>query len=991
MGDVASSRDHIGKRSARALFAVRLAELWKAAGNPTLRGVASAAEARMRAAQAPGRGGSASAQRISDWRAGRNVPSRFESFEPVLLILIRLAESAPSPAPPVLLNRLAWRHLWKAASEEPDPAGAPTAFPQPRIAMTALLRDIGTFVGRDIELRRILDAAGQSKVVSVQSVDGMAGVGKTALVTRAAHMLSSRYPDGRFFVELNAHTRGQTPADPFDVLGRLLTDLGIAPGHIPDSLDTRRDLWLDRLAGKRVLLVLDDARDHAQIEPLLPAGTDCLTLITSRRRLVALDGALPLTLDTLDPESSVELFYLLAQRRPSDVDLTAAAEIVRSCGYLPLAIVLLAGRLAHHPTWTLTGVAEEFAANRDRLSELDAGDRAVRAAFAMSYQNLPPDQQRLFRRLGMHPGPALDAYAVAALEGITLTAACRGLEALYTDHLIDEITPGRYRLHDLLREYAQSLAAADPVEDSHRAVDRLLNYYRHTAITAISPTTAMHPASPSDSALAPVPEVSTYASASAWMGVERANLMACLEFAASNNRLSDVIDLTNALTGELRLQCPWQTAVVSKQRTGAAGQTISDLGARGIALADLGTADYLADDYSVAADLLQRVLENRGGIDDPAVRALALRTLAWTRFLAADYTIAATLFEEALAIDREVADRSGEFVTLNMLAWLKHVTGDYCTAIGLLQQALTIDQDLGNRFGEAIALCQLGWLHYLTTDDPAAADMLQRAAEIYRDTGHRAEEAFANFLLAWVHCFRRDYETGTELLQLVLTIYRQLEHRSGEAFALNNLAWMKQMAGNYRVAADFVQQALAIYREVGNRSGEASALKNLGRVHCLAGEYAAAAALLPQALTLYQSVGNRIGEAEALGDLGWVRYSTGDYSAAADLMQRALTIFRRVNHRSGVAESLNRIGALLIGSGDLRQALATYDEALSTARNIQNPLEQARALEGSARCRVHLGLRARAKADLREAVTLYESIGAPETESAATYLAELSS
>jgi hypothetical protein len=206
----------------------------------------------------------------------------------------------------------------------------------PRHAVTDTLpRDVSTLVDREQELRWIVDAAGPDRTVSVCAVDGMPGVGKTALVTRAAHRLADQFPDGRFFVELHAHTSGQAPAEPIDVLAGLLTNLGVDPRAIPDSLQDRRSMWRDRLAGKRVLLVLDDAKDSAHIEPLLPTGRQCLTLITSRRRLIALDGAMPVPLDPLAPRPATELFCMLARRAHTDSDMAAAREIVWRCGYLP--------------------------------------------------------------------------------------------------------------------------------------------------------------------------------------------------------------------------------------------------------------------------------------------------------------------------------------------------------------------------------------------------------------------------------------------------------------------------------------------------------------------------------------------------------------------------------------------------------------------------------------------------------------------------------
>ncbi|WP_280363822.1 NB-ARC domain-containing protein [Nocardia wallacei] len=325
----------------------------------------------------------------------------------------------------------------------PDPAAGTSTPPRPAVK-TALRRDVHTLIGRDAELRRLLAAADPEHRTPVYTIDGMPGIGKTALATRAAHMLSGHFPDGRYFIELHAHTPGRAAADPSDVLAGMLIGLGVDMRYIPDTLEGRRDLWRDRLTGKRVLLVLDDARDVAQIEPLLPAAAECLTLVTSRRRLITLDNAMPLPLDILEPTSATQLFTTLARRvAGDDADRAAVARIVRLCGYLPLAITLLAGRLAHHPSWTIAELADQFSAATDRLGELDAGARVVRAAFDLSYRDLPPQQMLLFRRLGMHPGADLDAHSAAALAGLEVATARWELESLYTDHLLDEPARGR--------------------------------------------------------------------------------------------------------------------------------------------------------------------------------------------------------------------------------------------------------------------------------------------------------------------------------------------------------------------------------------------------------------------------------------------------------------------------------------------------------------------------------------------------------------------
>jgi hypothetical protein len=288
----------------------------------------------------------------------------------------------------------------------------------------------------------------------------MAGIGKTTLAVHAAHRLADRFPDGQLFLPLHAHTPGQRPVDPADALASLLLAAGVGAHAIPAGLEARAARWRDYLAGKKVLLVLDAAAGHEQVRPLLPGTAGSLVLITSRRRLAALEDAAVISLDTLTPGEAEELLARLAGRPGLDAGDAGVGEITRLCGYLPLAIGMLGRQLHHHPAWTTAGLAADLATAQDRLAVMRAEDLSVAAAFDLSYQDLTSDQQRLFRRLGLHPGLDIDANAAAALDGTTLEAARRSLEGLYDQHLITEPAPGRYRLHDLLRGHAQTLGCS---------------------------------------------------------------------------------------------------------------------------------------------------------------------------------------------------------------------------------------------------------------------------------------------------------------------------------------------------------------------------------------------------------------------------------------------------------------------------------------------------------------------------------------------------
>ncbi|MFC9595755.1 NB-ARC domain-containing protein, partial [Streptomyces sp. NPDC056944] len=468
--------------------------------------------------------------------------------------------------------------------------------------MRTLPRDVAAFTGREAELERLIRNTDPGEAIIIHTVDGMPGVGKTALATRAANLLAPRFPDGQLFIRLHAHTDGQLPADPSETLAALLASRGIPPRLIPQSLEERAAMWRDHAADKKILLVLDDAADNTQIEPLIPAAPGCMVLVTSRRRLVALDGAGPLPLDVLPPDAAARLFTHLTHRTPTPADSPALTRAVLLCGHLPLAIALLAGRLAHHPTWTIPAFTDEFAAAQDRLGELEAGNRAVRTAFDLSYNDLPPTRQRLFRRLGLHPGTDTDAYATAALDNIPLHQARRELRALQTDHLIDEPTPGRYRLHDLLRTYTQTLTTQDPADDRARTTLRLLDYYQHTAQKADLRLARAH-TTPPTTPLVETPDLNTRSQALTWLRTEQPNLLAATDHAATHHHHTHTIALAAATAALLRQDGPWHQAASLHLRAAATAHHHTTPHDEANALNNLGHVRRLLGQYAAAGDL----------------------------------------------------------------------------------------------------------------------------------------------------------------------------------------------------------------------------------------------------------------------------------------------------------------------------------------------------------------------------------------------------
>ena len=828
-----------------------------------------------------------------------------------------------------------------AAQGRPVPGGAGTG--GVAAATRTLPRDVVSFTGRQQELGQLAEAAaGSGGMVGIYAIGGMAGVGKTAFAVHAAHQLAGRYPGGQIFLPLHGHTPGRAPVDPADALASLLLTAGVAAAHIPPGLDARTALWRDRLAERQLLLILDDAAGSEQVRPLLPGSGGSLVLVTSRRHLSALEDATAVSLDTLPPGQAAALLVRLAGRPGLSPDDPAVGEITGLCGYLPLAIGMVARQLHHHPAWTTAGRAAELTAAAARLELMATENLSVAAAFDLSYADLTEGQQRLFRRLGLHPGADIDAYAAAALDGTGLDAARRGLEALYDQCLLTEPAAGRYRMHDLIREHARVLAGRlDPDRDRDQATGRLLDYYQHTAARAhalITRQTRPAPASATGPIPAAAPGLASQEQALAWLRAERASLLACLDHATATGQHARVTALTAALAGLLRCDGPWAEAIVRHTAAVAAARYLGDRLGQANALCDLGHLRRMTSDYPAAAQDLN----------------------------------------EALAIYRDLGDRLGQANVLFDLGPIRWLTGDHRAGVRDLEQALGIYRDLGDRLGQANVLIHLGSFGTMTGDYPGAARAHTEALDICRDLGDRTGQADALRELGAVRFNTGDSPAAIQLIEQALDIFRDLGDRPGQADALSYLGGARRRTGDYLAATQLLDQALGIFRDLGDRFAQANALYYLGEVRLATGDYPAAAQLLDQALGICRDIGDRLGQADVLCDLGALRRLAGDYLAAAQLLDEALGIFRDLGGRAGEPEALNEKGTLHRASGDLAQAEGCHQQALELARAIASPSTEARALAGLGRCALAAGHTDEGADMLRQALEIFQRIGAAE-------------
>lgn len=830
-----------------------------------------------------------------------------------------------------VLARVIARTLQPPAARRGHPDGAP--------ARRMLPRKPAAFTGREDELHRLL--ASPEGDVRVIAISGLPGMGKTALAVQAAHLLAPQFPDGQFFLGLG----GDTPADPGDALATLLLMAGTAPGQIPPGLEPKAALWRSRSAGRRILLVLDDASSPPQIEPLLPGTPGSLVLVTSRPRFTALAGALAIPLDTLPPEESAELFIRLATRPV--LDAGEVTQIVRLCGYLPLAIAALARQLHHHPAWTAASVAADQATALDEVSsQLDA-DPVVTAAFDLSYAGLPAALRRLTRRISLFPGNEIDSWAAAALDGTDVAAARRGLNALYDRHLLIETAPGRFRLHDLLRGHAMRLAENDPAAERTAALTRLADFYVGAAAAAArhipSGWRRGHVPAPAVTAPAAVPEFADSAAAYRWLIIERANLDATLQAIASRHPAHAV-----AILGAI--------------------------------------AVFLTRGYGDQGLQLSRFArQEAGAVEDGVLQAWAFLGVAEFERATGDLRAALASSSQALSLFRLAAESAGEADATLHEGWLRYLTGDYDGAARQLSQAFDLFRSLNDAIGEAHALAHLGYVDYISGDYRDAMAKTKLAARIYAEHDVADGERGALSQLAFIQREMGDFPAAMANFATALDLSIVLRDSHGEATVRTHLAYLQILTGHDDAAARSLKAALKTHRDVGNKLGEATALNYLGIAQRRSGDPASAVASQKRSAGLYRASGSALGEANALLELARSQHQlSGDLAQALATTERAIQLFS--DDPLSQVEANNNIGDFYLASGNADAARDSYQQALSLIGNESVPLDRARALEGIARTYPPSERPPEATKQLREALSLYQQLGIPDDTQAAVTL-----
>jgi DNA-binding SARP family transcriptional activator/Tfp pilus assembly protein PilF len=777
----------------------------------------------------------------------------------------RLADELGADPGPELLTL--HQQILRADTSLSLPGPAVPAGPVPR----QLPPQVSAFTGRAAELAELdqllagpetghssSGSDGPARAVVISAVSGTAGVGKTATALRWAHHAAGLFPDGQLYVNLRGYDPGE-PLTPADALAGFLRGLGVASCDIPAEADERAARYRSLLAGRRVLVVLDNADSMEQVRPLLPGSPGCAVLVTSRDSLaglIARDGAQRLELGLLPLADAVSLLRALIGGRV-EADPAAAIALAQHCCRLPLALRVAAELAAGRPADSLAALASELADRQRRLDLLDAGGdptTAVRAVFSWSCRHLDPDAARAFRLVCLHPGPDLDSYAAAALMGSSLQRASRALDQLARAYLVHPTGPGRYSMHDLLRGYARELAAAHGDADERpTALTRLFDHYLHTASAAMDSVfpAEQHRRPRIPAPAAPAPAVIDPAAARTWLDAELANLIAIAVHAADHGWPSHVTRLAATLFRYLDAGGRFPEAITIHSHARRAARDTGDRAAEATALTNLSAIDAHQGRYQQAASHLR----------------------------------------PALALFREAGDRAGAARTLGNLGIVDFQQGRYEQATGDFQQSLVLFRETGDKTGEARALHYLGALDLQKGRYQQAASHLQLALSLYREAGDRSAEAHVMATLGDLDLRQGRYQQAAERARQALALFRDTGNRFGEAYGLGILGSADLRQDRFQQAAGHHQRALALSREIGDRSGEASALNRIGEAFVATSQPDRARSQHASALALASKIGDKYQQARAHHGLARAHNAGSEPEQARDHWQRALTLY----------------------------------------------------------------------------------------------------
>ena len=647
------------------------------------------------------------------------------------------------------------------------------------------------FAGREDELRTLDTLLARPPGAAVPDpgrparvvvLSGTAGVGKTTLAVRWAHRVRDAFPDGQLYANLRGFDPSGSPVTPAEAVRDFLDALDVPSSRVPTSLDAQIGLYRSLLADRRILVVLDNARDASQVRPLLPGAPGSHVVVTSRDELVGLiaEGARAVAVDLLGAEEAHAVLRERIGAARVAAEPAAAEEIIELCARLPLALAVVAARAATRPTFPLHDLAGQLRDARGGLDEFAGADPVTdpRAVFSWSYLRLSPPAARLFRLLGLHPGPDVGTRAAAALCGMPAGAVRAPLAELAQTHLIAEQSPGRYACHDLLRAYATELVVGhDPPEEREQAVRRVLGYYGHSAFLAdgfVDPRREVPPA------LTPLPggvepeRMLTHAQALAWFAAERRVLLRAVRQPPTFDH--EVWELVWSTRRFLAIQGHWQDGRAVLDAALSAACRLDDPLKQAFAHCYLGCTDVWLDNFARAADELGAALALYQAGGDMVGQAYTHHYFSWLLERQEKNVDALGHAERALELFAAAHHRAGQAKVRNAVGWFHALLGDYAAAIDHCEQALALQKELADGMGAAQTWHSLGYAHHHLGDDTQAIMCYKSAVDVFHRSGYLFNEAHVLTALADIYKSAGDRDKARAGWQRAFDILLQLGH-----------------------------------------------------------------------------------------------------------------------------------------------------------------------------------------------------------------------
>jgi DNA-binding SARP family transcriptional activator/tetratricopeptide (TPR) repeat protein len=724
--------------------------------------------------------------------------------------------------------------LRRTAPEPRQPAAsAPVSALPPR----SLPYDLPDFTGRDGEMARILAAAAPGRsALRLIAIDGMGGSGKTALAVHAAHCLAPQYPDGQMFVDMRGFTANHEPLEPAEALDVLLRTLGVPDEQIPDGLMERSALWRMATGERKLLILLDNVRNAADVQRLLPSGPGSLILMTGRTRMTSLDGAVTLSLDLLSSEDALDLLAGVIGQARVEAEPDAARALVGLCGQLPLAVRIAAARLDNRPQWSILTMVDRLRDQAARLDQLDLCDRSVATMIGLSYDTLPRDRQNCFRLLGVHPGVEFEVHAVAALTAMPQARVEMILEDLLDARLLTQHTESRYQFHELVRSYAGTLALAlENEKERQTAVRHLLEYYLDTVDRAAE---ILQPGRQRVE-LEPVyrggsePGISDPVSALSWLDREYPNIQSALHHARQHGMDRYTAYLPRSLTHYLQLRGRVEELIELLTAAVAASRRLGDPVFERLNLMNLAAPYWHLGRPWDVLEHLERALELATATGDQRGRAECLGRIGVQNNEVGRYADALGHHGEALDIYRKLGSHRGECATLINLSSTQGTLGRHAEALDSALRAMALSQELGDMDAELLAHVNQANSRAALDDLEQALGCLGRAYELAQLTGALDGQAVVLMRYAGVYLKAARLEEAVAAGLEALDISGRIRRPSITATIENILGTVHRERGEYEAALERYANARATAERIGLRIELARALEGSG--HCLAG------------------------------------------------------------------------------------------------------------------------------------------------------------